>query len=459
MTSRDYALHEIDAKALPNWPAGKLRRNRPAKPGDDAGTKRPAGGDVRPPTDSRDLALAEQITVGVVKNVLYLQHLAQHYSGRSLKSIDPLVQKILAVGLYQLKFLTRVPASAAVDEAVEQAKRFGQPRAAGFVNAVLRKATRDPAPELPDPNVSAMDYARLGLSHPAELFKKLVDLLGEDDALEVCAHDQLEPPVIVRMDDAERFAATFGAKPREAGGFEFESGVVLAPHEAAGMFVVTGAKRAVLGEWARAGVAQVQDPTAAGVVAMAQIEAGQVVLDRCAGLGTKTMQMRLAAGEDGRVLAMDPNEARCEGLRRLLGERGATNVDVHAAAWLRDIRDRAGVPAQFDRVVADVPCSNSGVMARRPEARYHQSERALKSLAELQDRILEDSAPLVAPGGILVYSTCSVWPEENRMRVDAFCERHAEFEPVEEKGTLPSFGEDPAAYHDGGYYAVLRKKA
>jgi 16S rRNA (cytosine967-C5)-methyltransferase len=428
-SSRDHALQEIDDRRLPHWPAGALKRKRFA-----------------PPADPRDLALAENITAGVIKNLQLLQHQIHYYSGRTLKQIDPLVQKILAVGLYQLRFLDRIPPSAAVDQAVGQARRFGQARAAGFVNAVLRKATREPDPPLPLRD-DARRYAEVVLSHPPELFQKLEQLLGAQEALRFCEHDQAEPPTIVRA------LSELGLSP--------EPPVTLTPHEQPGMFVVAGAKRAHLADWAAGGIAQVQDPTAAGVVPKLPLSAGQVVLDRCAGLGTKTLQLREAVGEGGRVVAMDPSSPRCEGLRNLLGRRQINNVDVHNAAWLHGGHGpQAGRLNEglFDAILADVPCSNSGVLARRPEARYAQSPAALESLAKLQDRILDDSAPFLRPGGHLLYSTCSIWPEENRQRVDAFLARHADFELLRDQFTLPSFDSDPARYRDGGYWALLRRK-
>jgi 16S rRNA (cytosine967-C5)-methyltransferase len=421
---RDFALKELDARRLPHWQPNALKRNKPSAP----------------PIDPRDLALAEHITLGVIKNLLLLQHLIQHYSGRNLKSIDAVVQKILAIGLYQLGFLDRIPASAAVDEAVEQARRFGQSKASGFVNAVLRKATREPNPPLP-PREHASQHAHIVLSHPPELFRKLEQLIGREEALRFCEHDQLEPPTIVRA-SIENLVAP--------------EGVALTPHEQAGMYVVTGAKRSHLADWAARGVAQVQDPTAAGVASHLDLRAGQTVLDRCAGLGTKTLQLRDAVGASGRVIAMDPAEPRSEGLRRLLAQRQIDTVSVHCAGWLPDVRE--SILAQFDRILADVPCSNSGVLARRPEARYAQTPVALQSLAALQDRILADSAPFLAPGGLLVYSTCSVWPDENRHRVDAFLKQYPDFELLHDQSTLPSFDESPSRYHDGGYVAVLRRK-
>lgn len=423
MKPRDFALRELDVKRLPHWPPGSLRKRQPSSP----------------PADPRDLALAENITVGVVKNLLLLQHLIRHYSGRDLKSIDAPVQKILAIALYQLRFLTRVPARAAVDEAVDQCKRFGQSKASGFANAVLRKATREPLPPLP-PRENAAEHARVVLSHPTDLFERLEKLFGTEKALRFCEHDQLEPPTTVRASNA----------------LEAPPGVSITPHEQSGMYLVEGAKRADLADWANRGIAQVQDPTAAAVAARAQLEPGQTVLDRCAGLGTKTLQFRDAVGPEGRVIAMDSDERRCAGLNRLLAQRQITNVDVHCAAWLRDLSNN--VPAQFDRVLADVPCSNSGVLARRPEARYHQSTQSLRSLARLQDDILSDTAPFVKPGGLLVYSTCSVWPDENRQRVDAFLKRHPDFMLLMDQDTLPSLTPEPTRYRDGGYVAVIGRK-
>lgn len=422
MTARDFALHQLDEKALPGWPAGLIRR-------------KPSG----PPADPRDLALAEHIVVGVIKNLLLLQHLITAYSNRKLKSIDLLVQKILAVGLYQIRFLTRVPASAAVDQAVEQAKRFGQSKASGFVNAVLRKATREPQPALPT-SQSPAEYARIVLSHPPELFERIERLLGPADAVRFCEHDQLEPPVIVRVTGDPRLLAS--------------EQVELTPHEEAGMFVVNGARRADFARWAKEGVAQVQDPTAAKVAGSLDLQPDQGVLDRCCGLGTKTLQLRAGVGDAGHVVAIDPSPQRCQGLRTLLRERGLTNVAVYEAAWMK----QAGATEPFDRILADVPCSNSGVLARRPEARYVQSPDALASLARLQDRILADTAPFLRPGGLLVYSTCSVWPEENQERIDAFLAAHPDFEILREEQTWPSFDTDPVRYHDGGYFAVLRRK-
>jgi 16S rRNA (cytosine967-C5)-methyltransferase len=443
VNARDFALTLLDQKSLPNWRANLVRERKPSVP-----------------RDPRDCALAEQIVNGVVKNLLLLQHSIEHYSGKSLASVDPVVQKILAIALYQLKFLDRIPASAAVDQAVEQTKTFGQRKASGFVNAVLRNVERMPAAALPDPKIDPEDYAEQALSHPRELFRRLAALLGNEKALAFCGHDNAEPPIILRLFKGVEPAALLleWEKLRDIWKEKNLSdlpAVEISPHEAPGLLLVRGARSgAILAHWAKLGLAQVQDATAAEVVERMQIAPGQRVLDRCAGLGTKTMQIQERIGTDGEVVAVDSSMFRTVKLRQLLIDRGIANVRVVLGAKLSALAQE--IPGSFDRILVDVPCSNSGVLARRPEARYHF---AVDCLVKIQRDILDDTLPSLAPGGLLIYSTCSVWPEENEMQVQNFISRHPGLELVEQVSTLPSFGETaPEKYHDGGYVAVLRKE-
>src|SRR5437899_9078684 len=167
-------------------------------------------------------------------------------------------------------------------------------------------------------------------------------------------------------------------------------------------------------------------------------------------MGTKTMQMREAVGEEGSVVAVDPSEQRCEVLQRNVSEREIRNVKVQRTGMLE-------VGMKFSKILVDAPCSNSGVLARRAEARYAQDENTLSSLERLQDRILDDTAPALISGGRMVYSTCSIWPRENSQRVQNFLGRQADYRLLEEKLTFPSVDVDPRKYHDGGYFAVLER--
>jgi 16S rRNA (cytosine967-C5)-methyltransferase len=419
MNARDAALIELDRAHLPGWRGGGTR-----------------GRSVPSNLDPRDRALAEQISVGVIKNLLLLRHLIAHHSGRSLRSIDEVVQKILAIGLYQLRFLDRIPPSAAVDEAVEQTRRFGRSKASGFVNAVLRNALRSPDPPMSDD---------VRWSHPPELLNRIRAVVGDENVEAFCRHDNSEPPTIVRL--------LPGASIEQLA----DPSVVITPHEQSGMVVVAGAKRSLLADWARRGLAQPQDPTSADVIEYLDLQPGQRVLDRCAGLGTKTIQVAERIGAGGEVVAIDPAGHRVNTLRRVVAERKLSNASAHPVGWMRDVP--ADVTRQpFHRVLIDAPCSNSGVLARRSEARYAQDETSLASLRKLQLDILNDTASHVAPGGRLVYSTCSIWREENDEIVDSFLSHHPEFERVESRTTLPSLTADPQRYHDGGFWVVLLRR-
>ncbi|MBA3272946.1 MAG: methyltransferase domain-containing protein, partial [Chthoniobacterales bacterium] len=392
-----------------------------------------------------DRALAENIVAGVVKNLLLLQHLTQLYSGRSLKTIDASVQKIIAIALYQLRFLTRIPASAAVDEAVDQTHRFGFKSAGGFVNAVLRNATRDANPPLPAEQDDPREFARVVLSHPTEVFDRLTAHLGVTEALRICRHDQTEAPTIVRLFPGVTLDQL--ARP----------GVTLSPHNEPGLVVVEPAKLLLLSAWAEAGLAQAQDPTSAAVVPALDIQPGQTVLDRCCGRGTKTIQLHAFVGASGRVVAIDPAEDRIASLRATLEQRGIENIDAIRAGMLRELG--ATIPTQFDRILVDAPCSNSGVLARRGEARYRQTTASLTSVGKLQSAILDDCTGALAPGGRLAYATCSIWPEENEAIVAAFVKRHPEYTISSQRSTLPQSDDDPTHYHDGGYVAILERRS
>ncbi len=426
--ARDYALKRLDQKRLPGWQALRLPRKFATT--------------ITLPQDLRDLGLAEQIESGVVKNLLQLQYWTEVHSGRPLAKIHPLMQKILAIAIYQLRLLDRIPASAAVDEAVEQAKRFGLRHAAGFANAVLRKAARDRAialPEEPDPAKKAV----LWYSHPSELFERLATLFGPIPALAICGHNNLQPPTTVRLALGKSLADILAICPAE-------------PHSQEGIFILSSPDKSAIARLAQAGIAQVQDPTSAQVLAYAQLAPGLSFLDRCCGVGTKTLQAWEHLGPDAVIVAMDSSAERCRTLRSSLIARRISNVQIVQAEMFPNAH--ADLPRGFDRILVDVPCSNSGVLARRPEARYSQSTKALEQLVTLQKQIVTDAAKRLAPNGLLVYSTCSIWPEENQSVVEHLLHANTGLSLLKQQTTLPSCTDDPKHYHDGGFLAVLQRR-
>lgn len=451
MDPRDYAVLALDARRLPGMPRQAFKRRSAVAP-----------------HDARDRALAEQIVLGVIKNYLHLDWLVSHYSQRPPREIDARARLILMAALYQLRFLERVPDHAIVTEAVSQTRRFGEPglaRAAGFVNAVLRQAIRNPdvSTKLPLRSDPAT-YAQVVLSHPRALYARLEALLGASDALKFCEHDNRTPPTLLRLSSgrtiADLLAALHAAPANDApDGAQRASRLEITPHEQEGIVVVQGARQADFARWSDAGVGQVQDATSAAVAAHLDVGQGMSVLDRCCGLGTKTQQLSDMTGGGGCVWAADASGARISALRRLIAHRpDLSNVRAKRAAWMRELPQ--DWPAQYDRILIDAPCSNTGVLARRAEARYLDIEKTASLLPQTQLDILRDTWPFLAPGGLLVYSTCSVLPEENSAVVQKFRAGQPQAELVDERLTLPSFeSADPRHYHDGGYYALLRRRS
>jgi 16S rRNA (cytosine967-C5)-methyltransferase len=426
LNARDAALLRLDSVALPGWRVGQLaRRTR----------------DEREPDDPRDRALAEAIYVQAVKFHLLLRFLVAHYSGRKLAEIDPAVQKVLSVALAQMRLLTRIPPAVVVDEAVEQSKRFRLGKAGGFINAVLRRATREQDVPLPDES-DRRRHVEITLSHPWALYRRIESLIGPNKALRLCRRHNAEPPTIVRLMPGR----TISDLRRD--------GLTVSTHQQRGMVVVDGATRADFASWSKAGIAQVQDPTSAAVVDALALSNGQRVLDRCCGVGTKTMQILERVGSESQIVAVDSATERLEVLNELLRQRGAGNVSTHAGKSLA----AAGISGQtFDHILIDAPCSNSGVLMRRAEARYHQSESSLASLRKVQTELLRETLPALAPGGRLVYSTCSIWDEENGGVVRDVLKGVEGFRLVSVETTLPSLVEEARLHHDGGFVAVIER--
>ncbi len=440
MNARDEALQHLLRARLPGWDSGRLPLPR----------ERDAN------TDARDIGLGLAISRAVTKNLLLLHHLIAHYSGRQVNQVDPLVQMVLAIALAQLRFFERLPPYAVVDQAVEQAKSLRLGKASGFVNAILRRALRDPDARLPERSFAQV-YANIVLSHPPELFARLEKVMGAERALQVAERNNQEAPLIVR-----RIASEMPTAPE---------GVTITPHQREGMFVVQGANEALLSEWSEKGIAQAQDPTSAAIVdpLALPLTPGQRpgsepeadgatsgrqlrICDRCCGVGTKTMQIaELATGAD--VLAIDAAKHRIGILERTIAQRGAANVRTHIGRVIPKGE------AAFDRILIDAPCSNSGVLIRRPEAKYRQTDDNLRSVEQLQRQILADTVPHLAAGGILVYGTCSIWPEENERQIEWLLAQHPELTLSAMQTLLPGVDPDPTKHHDGGFWAVLKRSA
>lgn len=366
--------------------------------------------------DSRDAALASRLCYGVLQNRMLLDFYIAHFLRGKLRELQPVVLDILRLGAYQLVFLDRIPASAAVNEAVEQCKRLANARAAGLVNGLLRALNRS-RDALPTPTDLATKY-----SHP----QPLVTLLGENVAegeLEslLRANNSAVPTVLhvnpLKADARETFAELQAA------------GVSLTPHPwMPDCMLAQGTGSLERLAAFEEGRVYVQDPAAHLAALASGAERGMRVLDACAAPGGKSFAAAMQMRGEGSILSCDIHAHKLS-----LIEKGAARLGISVIRTaLQSAAERNdALVGQFDAVIADVPCSGLGVIRKKPDIRYKELA-PLEKLPALQSAILENVSAYVKPGGTLVYSTCTILRRENEAVAEAFLRAHPEFslEPI-----------------------------
>jgi 16S rRNA (cytosine967-C5)-methyltransferase len=394
-----------------------------------------------------DRRLAHELAAGVLRQRSMLDRRLAPLVARGWDSVAAELQDILRMGAYQLTALERVPPHAAVDTSVALAKAAGGARAAGFVNAILRRLTHAERSPAAGTLVSAPALAA-EYSHPLWLVQRWLEAFGRTGTEDLLRWNNRRPQLILQP--AREELKPMGDRWR-AEGIEVKP----APF---GAGLVTNRSRPVDLAGYQEGHFIVQDPAHALLARFADPPAGAVIYDACAAPGGKTIALgrcsaTIAAGE------LSPTRARR--LRKNLARAGSGREHVLVA----DARHPPVRPA--DMVLLDTPCLGTGTFARHPDARWRVTPEALSSVVRLQTELLEATASAVAPGGLLVYSTCSLEPEENLQQVGRFLAQHTEFRRE------PTVAVDPSLlsaegdlmilpqHHgmDGAYGARLRRSA
>lgn len=377
--------------------------------------------------DERDRALAAEIATGVQRWRAALDHLIVTFSKRAVDRLDPEIVEILRLSTYQLLHLTRVPAAAVVDDAVNLAKRAGKKSASGFVNAVLRAISRQrhalPLPPRPD-NVNdrqaVLDYFATSLSHPRWLVARWFDRFGFEATERWLQFNNTPAPLTLRVNRLKLTSEQL-VERLERDDIRVSRGR-FAPHA---LFIEEG--HPLRGSGVAEGWFVVQDEASQLVTLLAGSAPGPRVLDTCASPGGKTTALAATMDNKGLVVASDVRGRRIELLRRTVSASGATNVHVVQA----DLMNRLPFSTTFDTVFVDAPCSGLGTLRRDPDIRWRRREDDLAVLASAQLVMLRNAAECVAPGGRLVYATCSSEPEENEAVVEGFLDTARGFAPVD----------------------------
>jgi 16S rRNA (cytosine967-C5)-methyltransferase len=366
--------------------------------------------------DERDRALAAEIATGTLRWQGAFDHIVETFAKRPAARLDPEVLSILRISIFQLLHLDRVPAAAVVNDAVELAGKAGKRSAAGFVNALLRRVSRERA-QLPLPAEPPIDLLTITLSHPRWLADRWLTRHGFDSAEAWARFNNSPAPLTLRVNTL-RTTRDALADALAAAGVQTDA----ARFAAQGLIVRSG--NPLLTPLAHTGAFFVQDETSQLVGEFVSASRGERILDACASPGGKTTQMAAAMDDTGSIVAADMRERRLALLSRTIKESGAQRVRVVQA------NARAAPPFLdiFDAVLVDAPCSGLGTIRRDPDVRWRRSEADLEPLAEAQRAMLAQAASVVRPGGRLIYSTCSSEPEENEDIVRDFLAAHPEFQ-------------------------------
>jgi 16S rRNA (cytosine967-C5)-methyltransferase len=368
--------------------------------------------------DARDRGLAMELALGTLRWQRRLDWALARVSRRPLDNLAPWVRALLRLTAYQLAFLDRIPPWAAVHEAVELAKRRRSPGATTFVNGVLRTLATEPRPWPVPAAADPVEALALRASHPTWLVDRWWARYGPAEAEALALAMSEAPPLVVRANTLRMPVAAVAAALRRAG-------VDARPTRFApeGFLLERAGDLRRLAPL-REGSITVQDEAAIMVGHALGPRPGETVADVCAAPGTKTTHLAALMENRGRIVAADPHAGRLALLREACQRLGAGIVEPRLADAVTLAGDLG--PA-CDRVLVDAPCSNLGVLRRNPDGKWRRRPDDFRRLVPAQAAILEAAARLVRPGGVLVYATCSLEPEENEGVVAALRARRPDF--------------------------------
>jgi 16S rRNA (cytosine967-C5)-methyltransferase len=382
----------------------------------------------------------------------------QFYKGDPV-TMDAGVRNILRTALYQLFFTDRIPAFAIVDEAVKISKML-HPAASGLVNAILRNVIRRER-EIVWPRFEEGPARHISVvhSHPLWLVERWITLFGPQETLAFCQANNEIPPLIVRVNRLRASRETVMQHLREEGFTVRE-----AEFSPDGL-VLTDATMPVRETHSfKRGEIQIQDEASQMASRLLDPQPGEKILDACAGAGVKASHLAEIMNNQGTVTAIDISRQKIKALRENAGRLGIAMI----APLVRDLREEPGESFRgaFDGILLDVPCSGLGTLRRNPEIKWRITAGDLHRQSDLQKRLLGAAAACLRPGGRLVYSTCSVMPEENEVVIADFLSRHGDFRCVHPPAGIPPsmvsnegfFRTRPDRHGTDGFFgAVLRR--
>ncbi|MHC4394935.1 MAG: RsmB/NOP family class I SAM-dependent RNA methyltransferase [Planctomycetota bacterium] len=415
---------------------------------------------------------ATDLVFGTIRNLSAIDTVIAKLADCPAERIPPGLLNIIRIAAYELIYSPKTAQYAIVNEAVENAKITAGKKQTGFANAVLRQITRHirnrrvslsaadaektlpqtysvgcefDVPFLPKPELSPADYFSNVFSLPKWLVTDWLDQFGVEQVRQVCFAGNRRPSIYIRPNGLKIAAQDLAQKFRQA---DIDLEIM-----ADGQMMKIKSPRAVteLPGFDR-GMFSIQDITASKAVTALKPQSDWTILDYCAAPGSKTTQLAELTGDKAKIIATDIDSRRLEKVRESTTRLGINSVSIVVYDKLQETAANVG---PFDCVLLDVPCSNTGVLAKRPEVRYRIKPKAIIELTKIQSRLLDTAADMIRPQGKICYSTCSIQKCENSERVRQFLNKNPDFKLQSEQLILPSAAEPD---HDGGYVAIIAAK-
>jgi len=423
-------------------------------------------------TQTSEIQRTTDLVFGTIKNRSLIDLVIEKISSCPVERIPVRILNILRIGFYELIYCPRSPQHAILDENVENAKNTTNKKQAGFANAVLRRATihiksreipleqakpRNTVPQtpttgcefdlslLPDIKESPRGYFAFAFSLPSWLVQKWLDEYGQEKTRQICFASNRRPSVYLRPNRLKTTADKL-ERIMKSDGIECDT----APEKE--MIRLTSPKSVTALQGFREGLFTVQDLSAAETVRLLNPRPEWTILDLCAAPGTKTTQLAELTGDKARIIATDIESSRLAMVKENIDRLGIKSVTVVEYENLEKTVSKVG---PFDCVLLDVPCSNTGVLAKRPEVRHRITKEVIEQLARAQIGLLAYAAKILKAAGVICYSTCSIQPEENRLLIKRFLSENRSFRLKSEKLILPSA--DPFD-HDGSYTVIIERE-
>ena len=393
----------------------------------------------------KDKAFISELVYGIISMKLTLDEIIKKYSNIKIKKISIWILNVLRMGTYQIIFLDKVPKSAAVNESVNLAKRYGHKASSNFVNAILRKINKSDYDEL---FLIKNDIERISKtrSMPEWIIKELLKDRNIEEVDKICKNLNNRPKVQIRVN-------TLKTTKEELETILQKEDIKCSRIEEMPNFLDANIKNIENFEYFKKGYFTVQDISAGLTAEILSPKENEIILDACAAPGGKTTYMAELMKNKGEVIAWDIHKHRVDLIKENANRLG---IDIIKAETQDSTKFNPKYENYFDKILLDVPCLGIGVIKRKPDIKWQKSEKDIQEIVDLQFKILENISRYLKPGGFLVYSTCSILKEENEEQIEKKKKKHSEYERVsiDEISTLGNIEDIKKKFTKNGYFKI-----